>query len=409
VIAKAIVGLVVVIIMFFSFSPLNFGIFYLFVRPLLQPFADKGYTLMTGVPLTGGLALIFIFFSIIICMFRKGYSLILLNAIPLYLLMLFSITSLFNTTDYVMSISTILKIGTGVAMYCVLHNSIHSYDEANKVLYAIALTSIVPMLFGYYQFFTEGSGMRVNSIVGTANAYGEFLSISFCGCLMLLLQPNTRSHRIFLICVIASMVVSMIISRNRGQWIALFSSLGFAYFGYMGKIKARWLIISGILIAIFFSGMIIQRFEQLHEKHSWGGSKDTFEYRIEIWKRCIELIQEHPIIGHGIGTSQVALKNRFGDGTAPHNDYVRLLLETGVPVLFLYIMFLFVVLFNNVRLIFDKKNWFINYPMLVLIFYWIIHSSVQNMLYNVIVFPIFMALVAVSQKWNLYKTDETSS
>jgi hypothetical protein len=66
----------------------------------------------------------------------------------------------------------------------------------------------------------------------------------------------------------------------------------------------------------------------------------------------------------------------------------------------LYIIFLLRELFFNIKLLFDKRNWFINYPMLAAVIYWIMLSTTQNIIYNVAIFPMFMALIAVSRKWN---------
>jgi O-antigen ligase len=218
---------------------------------------------------------------------------------------------------------------------------------------------------------------------------------------MRLLQPASRSQRIFLILIIASLAVSMLLSRNRGQWIALTTGLFFAYTGYMNKLKIRWFVIAGALIGIIFSGMIIERFSELEEENQWGHSKNTFENRQENWKTAVSIVPNHFFTGHGIGTSKMVWEKEFGREHVPHNDYLRLVLETGIFGLSFYLLFLFTVLVKNVMLISDKTNWFINYPSLALIIYWMLHSAFQNIIYNVIVFPIFMALVALAAKWNI--------
>jgi len=408
--SKIIIGIVAAVTFFLIINPLYLGIFYLLVKPLIQPYANQGYTIFPGVPLTGVFALVFIMVSTLACFFRRDYSLFHPRLIPIYLLLFFSVMSFSNSIDYMMSFANLLKFVTGISMYLLLYNSIKTRGDANKLLYAIVIASIIPMIYGYYQFIEHVASAhetRIESLFGMYNAYGEFLSVTFCATLMLLLQPQKQSHRTFLICIIASLLLSMILSKNRGQWIALLIGLSFSYLFYMGKIKIKWVIISGALIAIIFSGVIINRFAELNEKKQWGGSKNTFESRLSNWKDCLQLVPRHPIVGYGIGTAKLLKMNR-GSGSVPHNDYVRLALETGVPSLLCYVAFLLGILFANLKLALDKTNWFVNYPMLVLIVYWMIHSIVQNMIYNVIVFTMFMATLALSTKWSRLDLEEGS-
>ena len=406
-IPKLVTILITLLMVGLSFSPLNFGMFYILFRPLVQPYAMEHYTLFAGIPLTGVFAVVLIIYSVVNCTFRRGYTILAPNVILLYVLLFFSATSFLNTMNYVVSIAHVLKIATAVALYLLIYNAIETPADARKVLYALVITSIVPMLFGYYQFFTHTAhggrwgGTRIDSLIGICNAYGEFLCISFLAALMLVLQGPRRSYKIFLIFVIASMVVSMVLARNRGSWIGLTAALILAYFGYRSEIKARWFILAGTLIALFFAGMIIQRFMELGETTAWGGSRNTFAGRVQFWKIIITLIPSHPLTGFGIGTANLVTGKFYKISNVPHNDYVRLLLEVGFPGTILYISFLLREVLTNVKLIFDKTNWFINYPMLVAVIYWIMLSTTQNMIYNVTVFPMFMALIAVSRKWNI--------
>ena len=397
---KLLSALIVLVMIGLSFSPLNFSIFYILFRPLVQPYAMEHHTLFAGVPLTGIFALVLITYSIIICIFRKGYTVSAPDGFFLYSLLLFSVFSFLNTLDYVLSVAYLLKILTAVALYNLVYSAIKTTSDARKVLYSMVFTSVIPMLVGYYQFFAatgvrglEGILNRVQGTLGMANAYGIFLSLCFCAVLILILHNKSRSLlRKLLIAALISIVASSIIALNRGTWIALTLALLLASLCYWKHVKVRWLVVAGLSIAIVFSGLIVQRFRQLEEKEPWQQS-NTLAKRIEMWKAVIELVPTHPIIGFGIGNAK-----RLGG--VPHNDYVRFLLEIGFPGALLYTLFLLRELYRNIRLTFDKTNWFVNFPILICVIYWIIISSVQNIVYHVVNFPMFLALIAVSRKWN---------
>lgn len=56
-------------------------------------------------------------------------------------------------------------------------------------------------------------------------------------------------------------------------------------------------------------------------------SQDSFTWRIIQWRRVVKEIGNSPIIGHGIGSSSDLT---LVDGYLPHNDYLRILLDTGI-------------------------------------------------------------------------------
>jgi O-antigen ligase len=120
----------------------------------------------------------------------------------------------------------------------------------------------------------------------------------------------------------------------------------------------------------------------------------------------IHLLDVHPFLGFGIGTTSLVTMKFFRVDVVPHNDYLRLTLEVGLPGALLYIGFLARELVYNVKVSFKEKNWVINYPMLACLIYWIILSSVQNLIYSVTIFPMFMTLLGVARKLNALAREE---
>jgi O-antigen ligase len=120
----------------------------------------------------------------------------------------------------------------------------------------------------------------------------------------------------------------------------------------------------------------------------------------------MELVPQHQIAGFGIGTVKLVLTKFHNLSVVPHNDYVRLMLEVGITGALFYVVFLMRELYRNVKLIFDKRNWFINFPMLIGVIYWLIISFVQNIIYHQVNFPLFLALLAIARRWNEMTSDE---
>jgi O-antigen ligase len=261
------------------------------------------------------------------------------------------------------------------------------------------------MIVGYYQFFTGAGGMAFEGIsnraigtLGMANAFGIFLALCLCGTIYILQFEKNKLPKLSMVIILISIIISSFLALNRGTWIAFTIAVFFSSFAFIGEIKTKWIIIAGISIAIVFSGLILSRFQQLEETEPWQRS-NTMKGRVEIWKAAISLVPTHPVVGHGIGTAQLVTLKYEKINAVPHNDYIRLLLEIGIPGVALYVFFLAKIFMFNVKMIFRNDRTAIYFPALICITYWIIISGAQNIIYNLVNFPLFLALVAINFKW----------
>jgi O-antigen ligase len=300
-------------------------------------------------------------------------------------------------------------------MYLLTYNAISTDRHVKTALWGVVVSTIIPMIYGYYQFFTKtgsiymtGKGAtRLGSFFFQPNAYGEFICIALCASIMLLLlKVKTKKSLVLLICIIISLLISLLLSMHRGSWIALVIAFLVAYLPFYRKIKLRWYLFPGLLLAISGSGIIIERFVQLQQINPWGHSYNTLAGRVEYWIKILSLVPDNFLIGYGIGTSQLVMNKRFGINNIPHNDYIRLLFEVGAPGLILYIIFLAREWWHNLLGARSLQNWQIYYPMMICSTYWIILATVQNMIFSVSIFPYFLMFLAVGRKLESLK--ETS-
>lgn len=400
---KIVVLFLASILIFLSTSPLSLIRAYIFFRPLVQPFANQHLTLFGSIPINTPLPLIVIFYSFLGCIFRKDFSIIVPKVIPLYLLLYWSIFSLYNTKFYLASIGFIFKILTAVSVYLFVYNAIQSTEDIKNMLKTICAICFVSIIWSFYQFiFRKGKIwfdgiVRIHSFLVGANEYGIFLSLCLIATLLMIMifdSKNKFYKFLFIMIIIAS-----ILALNRGSWIAMSSALILGYFFFHNKIKFRYIIGPILIVFIVFSPIIILRFSEWSE----GTPGNTFLARINMYKIILKLIPYHPFIGFGIGTADLLFQDLFGIRAWPHNDYLRLALEIGIGVIF-YVYFLFSVLFLFLKN--RYKNWKFNFCFVVLLLYWIIISIPQNIINDVINFPLFMALVACGVKYiNLIATE----
>jgi O-antigen ligase len=387
-------------------NPIAVSVTYLLLRPLLQPFAYHHYPLIGPVPLTSLFSVLLIIIAYFNALTNKKSSTWHMIMLPLYGLLFFSILSIANTPSYYYSVAGLIKILCGISMYVLVFNAVQKREQLRTILWCIVLSSLIPMAIGYYQFVTKTghawksafyASRRPDSCFGEWNIYGEFLCVCIVTALMLLLlEKGPTIKKILLGIILTLLVSSLVISLNRGSWVSLSAGVVISSLVFIKKVKLRWIVLTALIIFVSTGGFIYKRFQQLDEK--WDGySQNTLQGRIDYWQKLIPLIVDKPLIGYGIGSSVIVGDQYFKKGMAPHNDYLRLALETGIPGALLYLIFLYWVFLKE---LFDriKKRWEIGYPILILIVYVIVLSAFQNIIYNVTIFPMFTALLAISHK-----------
>ncbi|MCU7862094.1 MAG: O-antigen ligase family protein [Candidatus Thiodiazotropha sp. (ex Lucinoma kastoroae)] len=326
----------------------------------------------------------------------------------MFIILVIAVVSLGYTVDVRASLEGVTKIFSAFCAYGIAYNSVKNYVDANRVVNSIVLASIVPLLFGFYQAITgnydqvhAGATERVNSVFGVGNAYGIFLSCTICAVTIALLNKSIGlKQRIFFIVLLFGMLASQVLALNRGTWLALTASVILALFPYRKKVKIRWFILGALVITAAFSGVIYERLTTV--SYDWQGQKqDTLKGRIDYWRSIIPMILDDPIAGHGIGTT--AEYENDDISRPPHNDYIRLAMDIGIPGSILYAYFLLSLSHNFLRKrnVVGDKLFRYNFPMAVLSSYFVVISMTQNVIYSLTNFIIFMALAGTVIKLNL--------
>jgi O-antigen ligase len=379
---------------------------YLAVRPLVQPFAFLKYDLVSGVPLTTLFSMLVMGAFLVKSMTSSNFRIFPPGMPTLFLILVAVVISMFGTLHFKMSVSGMLKLMTSFIFYAVAYNSIHSERDTKRVLLAILIGTLLPMVFGYYQYVTETghawksdfyASDRIDSTLGEYNAYGQFLGLAMIAGLMLFIRFKSM-RRPWLLLIMASLGVSFVLSLNRGCWIGLALGVALSSVLFISRISLKRLVLLGLVAAIAAGPVIHSRFKQLDEAE--GLQKDTFESRVHYWEESLPFIAERPLLGFGVKTYSLLSEQRLGVERELHNDFMTLAVEAGLPALFLYIIFLASIVFYAFGYQRRTGAWHVNYPMLIALVFFVTTSQIQNNLYNQVNLPMFMTLLAVFHREN---------
>jgi len=131
-----------------------------------------------------------------------------------------------------------------------------------------------------------------------------------------------------------TLIIGSTLTRSAG-FLALLCATGLAVLSRRGRLTA--MRFSALLAVMGFVGYyavtqvsaIRDRFTVGDQAFQFGGTGLNTSGRAELWSATWHAIPEHPWIGHGPGQAQYFIEQRFVTIAHPHNEYLRLLYDTG--------------------------------------------------------------------------------
>jgi putative inorganic carbon (hco3(-)) transporter len=383
-------------------SPFWVAFVYLLMRPILFPYTVAQYTFL-GLPLSSLPSLVLLIAAIKFSLFSKTGTLFLKNMNLLYLLLFIMLLSTFNSFDYYRSLHFIIQYITAICLAIIVYNAINKIEDLIFFFKCIAVSAIFPLWYGLYEKFILGHH-RISSVLSFNNEYGIYLSFIIVVTLCVILYNRFNWSFIIWYMVFLLSIISFFLSLNRGSWIALSFAFICGAVIFIRYIKIRWYIIFGLIIFFLASTLVIERFQELQETTPWGASKDTFSGRIDYWMELKDIAVEKIYFGWGPGTSRPLSAEKLSIKNVPHNDYLRLTLEIGIIGTIIFVFFLIKNFFSILKRVHHINCWKVNYAMLIIMTYYIVISLPQNIIDNVILFPLFLSILAGYNK--LYSIDD---
>ncbi len=264
--------------------------------------------------------------------------------VPFALLIFFFAISYFYSIDKTTSFQETLRVLSIFAAfggaYILTKNIPHA---RHTTIITIIIASTIPLFFAILQLI-NGTGMSDNTgidgrLFGTfkhPNAFAAFLLI-----LIALLtyraftQNDVQKHnKIFTIILLCLAIILLLLTFSRGGWIALI-----LFFAILSAMKAPKLLfaVAGITIVLFFTSHVIHdRIEEIYNPPA----DSSIRWRFQQWKNAIAAWQLSPVYGYGAGT-EIAIHEQeqgfYAGNPYTHNDFIKVLQETGMIGLALYL------------------------------------------------------------------------
>ncbi|MFH1943667.1 MAG: O-antigen ligase family protein [bacterium] len=187
-------------------------------------------------------------------------------------------------------------------------------------------------------------GYMLSRVTGTLtypNQYGAFMILLLPMSMSLYLYAKERIKKLFYAAVTGIGLLGLFFSLSRSAWIAMIGAV-IAIVILLSKRRELgprlFFAILAIMSVIVFIGIIFGDYIALR-----FGTGEAGEYRFLMIRIAIPIILSHPIFGVGLFNYEYYSFPIFRFWHPVHNEYLRLAAEIGLPGLFFFLWFVFIV------------------------------------------------------------------
>jgi putative inorganic carbon (HCO3(-)) transporter len=232
-----------------------------------------------------------------------------------------------------------VKLLTVVLILLVLNELLRDDQGARVILFAVFLSAVIPIAVGAVQYLT-GSGFhysggfaRVRGTFNHPNPFAIYLTLMLImgGAIFRFVRER---FRLPLGLLLAACGVMLVLTYTRSAWIATVAGL-LVVGGLQGKKTIMAVGLLAVVVALFVPS-VAARFSDLDQTSTaTGEAGNSLVWRFDYWRQAIDL-NRNPVLG--IGLSSVRIEG--SEEKAPHNDFIRVYVETGFLGLAAYLWFL---------------------------------------------------------------------
>lgn len=209
-----------------------------------------------------------------------------------------------------------------------------------------------------------GQAPQVIATFGNPNFFGIYLVLMAPIAFGNYLEGKSKSS----LFVYGLILYALLATRTMGAWIGVVASIGFYFLIQKVWLKSalskkRILVLVTVSLAIILAfnlrnlGAFTQDVKRLSQDitdvaKEGKNAEKAGSFRIFIWSRVVEMIEERPIFGFGIENMGIAFEERYGADMKgisstqttfdhAHNEYLHYAVTSGIPSLLSYLALIF--------------------------------------------------------------------
>jgi len=243
------------------------------------------------------------------------------------------------------------EFGKMALMFIVLAASIRGGRDAERLAFVYLLAVGIYAAVVLSRFNVGAAQWRLDALeYYDANDFATLAVMALPFGVYFMVRPSPLWRRFAGAAAVILLLMSFIWAGSRGGFLALLAVGAFLLLRYRA-IHVRWRILTTALLALVFAAAATDTYWEkmktiLEPKDDYNIT--TEEGRLQVWKRGVGYMLQHPVLGVGAGNfptaegtiSSIARARSLGRGwkwSVSHNSYVQVGAELGVPGLILFV------------------------------------------------------------------------
>jgi len=330
-------------------------------------------------------------------------------ALPLYAAVIVLSTMVGVTTGTTSLSTAVLYMGKFVEfflIYVLLINSITRREEFRALAAFAILVSIASAMMVSSAFADERGPGRLNGPLGeTANMYGGYLILNIGIALGLFLQARSGPGRFGSAAAVVLLGIPLLYTYSRTSFVAIMAAALF-----FGIVKDRRLLVVALIVALLTPAIapdsIWNRISSISGVAT-GSEPSSWTSRMWAWQQAGgKALSENPLLGFGLASIKLGMVD---------NEYVRVLVDTGILGLALFLWVLLGLLLKASFLVsrlpaqtfergYAAGYWISFVAMMIHAVGATSYTSIRTMECFIVITGLFGALYNHAEEWGLLET-----
>jgi O-antigen ligase len=329
-----------------------FGVYAIVIaRPSMDLWADRSLANVGGIGLNPASALALVFIAVGGAYLVENWQLVKQapSTIPYLGLAIMATLSIAVAPSKGGAATETLRLLSVAVLYMVAWALIRDRQGLKRMAIALLASLVVPTLLALWQFDHGGSTVigEVGRSAGTflqPDPFGIFMGFMAAFLAPLLLCKQLRAR--WLIVLASPLVVgALIASYTRTGWV------GFVFGLFvLALVRYRSLLVIGPLALVLMAAAVpstVHRFSDLTSGRTHYGPGNSLRARLDLWRTNLPRVEHNPVLGNGFKaivedtTATRGVGVNVQQGAHSHSDFVRAIVELGVPgfIFFCWLLF----------------------------------------------------------------------
>jgi len=256
--------------------------------------------------------------------------------LPIAVFLSLGIFSALNSVSFFLSAEGLFfKLFEWILIYFIAAETFDTREKLNTVFRVMVLSMALAAIDGVFQFITGSDfirghlieGHRIKGPFSSVNTFSGWLTAMLPLALGIALRKKAKIVKSSGWILSALVVFCLLATFSRGALIA--AALSVCVFGIFVNKRLAIATVVIVLISAYFV-------PRLAKERAFSAANTAAVNRAALWKEGLSIIEDFPILGSGLNTYAVVApryKAFEEGGTYPHNSYIHMAAESGIPAL----------------------------------------------------------------------------